>query len=582
MAGSHQSAARPGAPRPAGTRRRHGSPTVRGHRHRHIPGGPARPYGHEPVRQACVARRAGRHDRGPPRMRCRAHRPARQTGGRRPGHRGHGLAPGLPRHTNVRRGPSRHDHYPAQPRRTDRRTARGPSPGPARHAGAAHQTRCHAHGPAQTHCDHRPADHGLNHGPARHTGAAHQARCHADGPAQTYCHDCPSGYRPGPGRARHTGARRGSRHRDPGLARPRYRGRGPSPARRTGAGHQTGCHARGPAQRYCHDRPSGYGPDPGRARRTGVRRGSRHRDPGPRYRGRGASLARRTGAGRRWSHRDRGAGHRRRAGRNRPAGRRGSSPRRADRRCPSGPRTGAPHPGGCHPAGHPLARHVTGGDGLRHRHAGHRCGCPPSADRRHGDRHRGPRCDGNRRTVAWRRPGNHPPRPAGRRDANCPHPAPNPGGYTARRNWTRGPGTSLNRHRPARTSQSGADRPGKACRSTRSRPGRRGYTRHRQTGRLHLPMGRTFWPFQHGEAPSRPGRNPGPQSRPRPRGMRRPSPGNRQNRRGTGLSPSSGGPSSGPGRQLAGQAGRTGMGRRGPARCRHCHDRSRPLCPPDA
>lgn len=228
---------------------------------------------------------------------------------------------------------------------------------------------------------------------------------------------------------------------------------------------------------------------------------------------------------------------------------------------------------------------MTSGGGLRHRHAGHRSGCLPSAARRRGGRHHwachhGRWCGVNRRTGTAGHPRHPPdgvirrnPRTMSRRDADGPHPAPNPGGHTARRgharvhrSWTdghrRGPGTSLNRQRPASTSQPGADRPVMACLSTQSRPGRHGRTRRR-----HPPMARIFWPFRPGKARSRHGRNPAPHSRPRHRGMH-------QNRCGTGRSPSSGEPA----RRRAGRTGRAGMGRRGPARCRHCHDRSRPLC----
>ena len=238
---------------------------------------------------------------------------------------------------------------------------------------------------------------------------------------------------------------------------------------------------------------------------------------------------------------------------------------------------------------------MTSGGGLRLRHAGHRFGCLPSAARRGGRHHRnchrwdwhhGPCCGGNRRTGTAGHPRRPPdgvirrnPRTMGRRDADGPHPAPDPGGHTARRgharvhrSWTgghrRGPGTSLIRQRPASTSQPGADRPVKACLSTPSRPGRRGRTRHR-----HPPTARTSRPFRPGKARSRHGRNPAPHSCPRHRGMRQ-RPGTRQNRRGTDPSPSSGEPA----RRRAGRTGRAGMGRRGPARCRHCHDRSRPLC----
>jgi len=240
---------------------------------------------------------------------------------------------------------------------------------------------------------------------------------------------------------------------------------------------------------------------------------------------------------------------------------------------------------------------VTSGGGPQYRHAGHRCGCLPSAARRHGachhgDRHHGPWCGENRRTGAWRRPAGHPRRPLGgvirqnphptnRRDADGPHPAA-PGGHTAclhrvgvHRNRTgghrRGPGTSLNRQRPARTSHLGGDRPVKVGRRTQSRLGRRGRTRCRPAGHRDPPVARTFWPFRHGKARRRHGRNPGPQSRPRHRGMRRQRPGTRQNRCGTGPGPSSG-------ETVSRFAGQAGMGRRGPARCRHCHDRSRPLC----
>ena len=111
-AGSRRTVVRRGAPRPAGTRRHHGSPTVRGCRRRHIRDAPARPHGHGAARRTGAGRRDGCRDRGPPRTRCHAHRPgpgpARHSGGRPPGHRGrppgHGPAHGRPRHTNARRG----------------------------------------------------------------------------------------------------------------------------------------------------------------------------------------------------------------------------------------------------------------------------------------------------------------------------------------------------------------------------------------------------------------------------------------------------------------------------------------------
>ena len=202
---------------------------------------------------------------------------------------------------------------------------------------------------------------------------------------------------------------------------------------------------------------------------------------------------------------------------------------------------------------------MTGGDGLRHRHAGHRCGCPPSADHRHGDRHRGPRCDGNRRTVAWRRPADHPARPRPpRRELSLP--SADPGGRTACRNWTRGPGTSLiatvrrERASPARTA------PGRPA----------GVSGAPWSPRLYpAPPGRPPPPADGPDLLAVPARGgPGAAEEPRPskspasRGCASRAR-NRQNRRGTGLSPSSGGPSSGQRRQLAGQAGRTGMGRRG-------------------
>jgi hypothetical protein len=214
--------------------------------------------------------------------------------------------------------------------------------------------------------------------------------------------------------------------------------------------------------------------------------------------------------------------------------------------------------------------------GPRNRHAGHRPG----------DLRRGPCSGGNPRTGACQNRCNDlpRPRPAGRCDADGRLTA-GPGGHTARRHRARaqqsrvrhyragarrrGPGTSQNRRRPADASRTGAGRPAKAGQSTQGRPGRHGHIRNRRpAGGRHPRAARTFWSLRPGKPRSRHARNPGRRSRPARRG-------NRQSRRDT----TPGKPTYGPRRQAASPQGvRAGTVRRGPARCRHCHDRSRPLC----
>ena len=495
-----------------------------------------------------------------------------RTGGHRPGHR-------QPRHTdashqNDGRRPDHRDRGPASPDPCNRRPGRWPGPGRVRRTGAC----CH-----RAHHGHCPG-HGTSHGPQHRNGARHRDH----GPVRPH--------HLGRGQVRHTGAHR---HR----ARP---GRRTNPGLRRHSGARRRDH--GPAH---HDRPTGHG------------------------------RARHTAAGRRWSRRDRGT-FRPSASPDHSAGRRGSSRRRGDRRSPAGPLPGVAHRDGRHRAGHLLKSLVTSENrpaGRRRRlaarrcartgcrrhpanprpaplphHGNHRRGCTgcrrlanrltpafPSASRqsRRGSRRRdrtGCRCPANRRNPSRygshshdpccgrhrrSRQKNHQNRRSGRRphrttahcDAGDRHPIPFPAGHTriancrsgkmrqahARRRRIRGRLTSWTRRRllsHASTSQPGAHHCQKAGWSTQSRrtqsrpdqhgrPGRHGHTRHQADGH---PL------------PTAPASLP---NCPLP------------HRHGKLLSPNHARPRH---RPTAAEDHQPRMGRRGPARCRHCHDCSRPLC----
>jgi hypothetical protein len=238
--------------------------------------------------------------------------------------------------------------------------------------------------------------------------------------------------------------------------------------------------------------------------------------------------------------------------------------------------------------------HRRGRTGHRHR---------ASRPHRHGNHSRGPCCGRHRRSRQKNyqnpRSGLRSHRTTARCDAGDRHPIPKPAGRIrsgkmrqahAQHRRIRGYPASWTRRRPvsqANTNQSGAGRcptsgryiRSRCTQSHRNRPDHHGHNRHRVHDERHPPtvlisLPRRPVPHRHGKARNRRAKNPGSQKR-NPR-----SHGTRQRHHGTRLNPAR--PRGKPNharhhRPPAAEDHQPRMGRRGPARCRHCHDCSRPL-----